>query len=273
VWLTILCQFHFFINANAELLRANFVSHEGSQELLIVEVGTSDTVDFGKMARQMVDLIDKNVCDPDLRAWALPAFTTTTASDTTAAAILLLATLKEYFSYKFFHTRCGIPHVTLKGEKEDWVDILGRLAKLKEYGVQTTAWYHLLRPVIARFVTAFDAPESEENMFFWSKVVKYESVSGGNYYSGWINAFNVFSPEGLWLGRELKLDLDGVPCLDDVMPGVEPFFIETPEYSGRNMPNPRSPFHFCWTSRRGLSWTRRRITACSLGRSHPVLQR
>ncbi|KAF7336348.1 hypothetical protein MVEN_02183300 [Mycena venus] len=236
VWLTILCQFHFFINANAELLRANFVSHEGRQQLVVAEVDTRDTVDFGKMARQMVDLVDKNVCDPTLRPWALPAFTTTTANDTAVAAILLLATLKEYLSYNFLHTRCGIPHVTLEGEKADWVDILGRLEKLKEYGLQTTAWYHLLRPVIARLVVAFDAPDSEENLFFWSKVVKYHSVSGGSYYSGWINAFNVFSPQGKWLGRELDLDLDldAVPNVKedpytDAVPDVEPSLTETPE--------------------------------------------
>ena len=50
--------------------------------------------------------------------------------------------LQAYFSYKCCLT-CGIPQVTLEGTKEDWERILSRLEKLKEYGVETLAWYHL----------------------------------------------------------------------------------------------------------------------------------
>jgi hypothetical protein len=167
-------------------------------------VGSSYTLNFSAMARQMADLVDKAVTDPALCAWALPAFSTTTPNDTTVAAVLLMATLKEYFAYTFRGLRCGIPHVTLDGEKADWVDILGRLEKLKEYGVQTIAWYHLLRPVIVRFVAAFDTPDSEDNKEFWGKVAHYHrGGSGPSYYSGWINAFNVFGRKGEWLGHTL----------------------------------------------------------------------
>jgi hypothetical protein len=67
--MAILCQFNFFVNANAELLRANFVAHEGKKELVIVAEGTRYSLDFGAMSRQMVDLIEKNVVDPTLREW------------------------------------------------------------------------------------------------------------------------------------------------------------------------------------------------------------
>ncbi|KAF8170291.1 hypothetical protein K438DRAFT_1614081, partial [Mycena galopus ATCC 62051] len=202
VWLTILCQFNFFVNAHAETLRASFVQHEGKQALL-VESPLAKPLDFGSMSRQMTDVIDKNIADPTLRAWALPTFTTTTANDTTVAAVLLMATLKPYFAYRFAQTGCGIPRVTLEGEKADWVDILGRLEKLKEYGVETIAWYHLLRPVIARFVAAFDEPDSEENVDFWSKIVHHHRGSGYSYYSGWMVAFGVFKDRGKWLGHAL----------------------------------------------------------------------
>ncbi|KAJ7910060.1 hypothetical protein B0H13DRAFT_2013234 [Mycena leptocephala] len=182
VWLTILSQFNFFVNANAELLRANFVAHEGQREL------------------QMVDLIEKNIVDPTLRQWVLPDFTTTTINDTTVAAVLMMGTLKQYFSYGFGARRCGIPRVTLEGEKSDWVDIL----VLKEYGIETIAWYHLLHPVISRFVAAFDAPASQDNVEFWQKVAHlHRPFSGRSYYSGWINAFNAFDKNGRWIGNAL----------------------------------------------------------------------
>ncbi|KAJ7758649.1 hypothetical protein B0H16DRAFT_1820644 [Mycena metata] len=186
IWLAILCQFSFFVNANAELLRANFVSHDGKQNLFV----DSSDLDCGGMARQMAALVEKTVIDPTLRTWATPAFTTTTLNDTIVSA--------------FAVTGCGIPRVTLEGEKADWEDILGRLEKLKEYGIETIAWYHLLRPVITRIVATFDAPESRENVDVWSEVAHRNQGSGYCHYSGWINAFNAFSRDGMWLGHKLN---------------------------------------------------------------------
>ncbi|KAJ7119256.1 hypothetical protein C8R43DRAFT_1152464 [Mycena crocata] len=211
VWLAILSQFNFFVNApaNAERLRASFVAHEGKKKLVITRVGTRHTVDFGGMSRDMAVLIEQNVVDPGLREWASPSFTTSTENDKTVAAVLLMATLRQYFSYEFHALRCGIPRVTLEGERGDWVDILGRLEKLKEYGVETIAWYHLLRPVIARFVAAFDAPASADNVDFWQRIAHFHpGMSGPDFYSGWINAFCVFSPTGEWLGHQLNLTTD-----------------------------------------------------------------
>ncbi|KAJ7055487.1 hypothetical protein C8F01DRAFT_1373452 [Mycena amicta] len=208
VWIAILSQFNFFVTARAELLRANFVAHEGKEDLTIVDDdirGSRYTVDFGYLARQMAGLIEKNVVDPGLRAWAIPSFTTTTPNDITVGAVLLMATLKNYFNYKMLAGGCGIPRVTLEGERTDWVDTLGRLEKLKEYGIETIAWYHLLRPVISRFVAAFDAPGSAENVDFWQRVTHYvPGGSGrGDYHTGWISAFTVFSKEGRWMGDAL----------------------------------------------------------------------
>jgi hypothetical protein len=62
-----------------------------------------------------------------------------------------------------------------------------------------------LRPVIARFVAAFDGPSGEVNLDFWNRVVHLESLGSGlNYYSGWINAFNAFGEQGNWIGSALK---------------------------------------------------------------------
>jgi hypothetical protein len=44
----------------------NFVTHEGKREFTIVAAGTRYTVDFGDLARQMADLVERNVVDPTL---------------------------------------------------------------------------------------------------------------------------------------------------------------------------------------------------------------
>ncbi|KAJ7608255.1 hypothetical protein FB45DRAFT_1067612 [Roridomyces roridus] len=76
-------------------------------------------------------LIEKNVVDPTLRDWVLPNFTTTTVNDTTVPSVLMMASLKQYFSYGFGMSFCGIPRVTLEGEKADWIN---RWVVQKPYG-------------------------------------------------------------------------------------------------------------------------------------------
>ncbi|KAJ7268367.1 hypothetical protein C8J57DRAFT_1324986, partial [Mycena rebaudengoi] len=244
VWLAILSQFNFFVNANAELLRASFVAHEGQRELVIFAEGTRYSVDFGSMARQMVGLIEKNVVDLTLREWVVPNFTTTTANDTTVAAVLMMAILKQYFSYGFTCqcSTCGIPRVTLDGERSDWVNILGRLEKLKEYGIETIAWYHLLRPVISRFIAAFDEPASEENVDFWQRVAHLKSQdSGPSYYSGWINAFNAFSKEGAALYCvQTKAAEEAPETLT-----AEKFWPTYARYTNKTLVLDDTPYHHC----------------------------
>ncbi|KAJ6575600.1 hypothetical protein DFH09DRAFT_915370 [Mycena vulgaris] len=206
VWIAILTQFNFYVNANAEILRANFVAHDGKKQLTLM---TACFDDFGRLAREMVGLIEMNIVDPSLRAWALPDFTTTTENDTTVSSILLMATLKAYFEYVYCEVCCGIPRVTLEGERRDWEKILMRLEKLKEYGTETIAWYHLLVPVISRFVKAFDDPNAKSNVDFWQNVAHFQpGGSGPNYYSGWITAFCAFNDKGEWLGPRLKTNKD-----------------------------------------------------------------
>ncbi|KAJ7052921.1 hypothetical protein C8F01DRAFT_1212298 [Mycena amicta] len=202
IWLGILAQFNFFVNANSELLRASFVAH-GDKKTLAVTRDTLD--DFGEFARAMVGEIDKNVVDPSLRGWVLPDFSTTTQKDTTVASILLMATLKSYFDYAFCSVACGLPRVTLEGEKRDWEKLVLRAEKLKGYGVEPTAWYHLLMPVLSRFVQTFDDPYAEAIQDFWGRVAHFErGGSGPDYYSGWISVFCVWSQHGKWMGPHLK---------------------------------------------------------------------
>lgn len=206
VWIAILTQFSFFVNAHADQLRGHFVAHEGQEELAILGGGNRHTADFALMAHQMTELMHTRVVDPMLRDWIMPEFSTTTDIDRTVYAMSMMATMKGYFRYTFV-LRCGIPRVTLLGEMHDWEAILERLERLKLYGIETIAWYHLLHPVITRFVAAFLAPSSPENLDFWSRVAHYEGGgSGPTYLSGWITAFCVFNEQGLWQGPQLNAE-------------------------------------------------------------------
>ena len=107
----------------------------------------------------------------------------------------------SYFGYKI-SLACGIPSVTLEGEKSDWERLLTRLDKLDSFGEEPKAWAALLRPILTRFVRAFDG---EPDVDFWSRVCHDHSFGSGiSYLSGWITAFCVWSSKGKWQGPSLS---------------------------------------------------------------------
>jgi hypothetical protein len=196
VWFAILSQLNFYINAHAEDLRSHFVSHEGQKELVVEDIGTIDTADFGRLSRRMTALIQENVKDPNFRDWIMPAFSTTTVCDRTTAAVLMMGSMQAYFSYKMC-CACGIPSVTLLGERADYEDILQRLDKLPELGAETSTFADLLRPVLRNFIATFDKQKSDSTRDFWSKIAhRSGGGSGPSYLGGWLTAFCFWDNKG-----------------------------------------------------------------------------
>ena len=107
----------------------------------------------------------------------------------------MMGTLQAFFSYEVMPL-CGIPTVTLKGERADYVNILQRLEKLSTFGEETRAWGEMLRPIILRFISAFDGEPDEP---FWNQVCHQTTQQcGDEYYTGWITAFCPFDERGKW---------------------------------------------------------------------------
>lgn len=216
VWFAILNQINFYVNAHAEELRSFFVAHEGQKELTVVEAGTIHTVDFGALAVRMTNEIQKNVLDPELQKWIMPEFSTTTNNDKVVAAIQMMGTMQKYFSYTMC-LMCGIPSVTLLGEREDWELLLKKLDKIPQLGKEPAQFTELLTPVLKRFVACFDNPTSPDLRDFWGKCAhRYSGGSGPTYLSGWATAFCFWNEDGKpsYHGRPGKWDtgckLDGV---------------------------------------------------------------
>ena len=104
----------------------------------------------------------------------------------------------RYFDYNFDIT-CGLPSITLQGTKADWENILARIDKLDSFGAEPSKWADLLRPILRRFIRAF---EGERDLDFWQRIVHVDGPEGcglPDRYSGWITAFFVWSSEGVWI--------------------------------------------------------------------------
>ncbi|KAF9525533.1 hypothetical protein CPB83DRAFT_546657 [Crepidotus variabilis] len=205
VWVAILSQFNLFVNAHAAELRSIFVQHNSQKHLILRADGDRRTVNFGDLAQQLTRNIEKKILDKTLRDWILPDFSTTRANDTAICAILMMSALKSYFTYEI-RLRCGIPSITLNGSKEDWSSVVLRLDKLASFGQEPAAFAELLRPVLLRFVQAFDKNELGEvqDIDFWSKICHVATGgSGPPHLSGWLTAFCVWNQDGQWMGPKL----------------------------------------------------------------------
>lgn len=186
VWFSILTQLKAYINANAETLRHLFVDYEGQKNLDIEDLSDIKGsamfgVDWGKFSFKMSKIIADNIKDPSLREWILPSFTTTTKCDQAVASILMMSAMQKYFSYSCSLT-CGLPSVTLLGEKQDWEKLEQKLERLPTFGEETAEWYTLLKPVVSRFVRSFDEPGSEDTLDFWQKIAHYYNNGSGPTY-------------------------------------------------------------------------------------------
>lgn len=193
-----------YINANAETLRKKFVSHEGQKELVVYRTGSRYTVDFAGVADEFTALMEKNIVDPSLRGWIMQNFSTTTHVDRTVYAISMMASLQKFFSFECCIT-CGLPSVTLEGEREDWVKLRESVERLGDFGEESVEWRELLRVVLGKFVECFDNPDAQSSKDFWNRIATHESMgSGPSYWNGWISAFCMWGSEGKKLRPDTK---------------------------------------------------------------------
>ena len=93
--------------------------------------------------------------------------------------------------------RCGLPSVTLLGEKTDYELILRLLDKLGNYGEEPTKFAELLKPVLKRFIQSFEDPDGEKVLDFWNRIFTSANIgTGADKYSGWITAFLFWDKDG-----------------------------------------------------------------------------
>ncbi|KAK1751141.1 hypothetical protein QBC47DRAFT_392315 [Echria macrotheca] len=225
IWIAIISQLGFFIDAHAEELRSFFVAHKGKRELKVVQdnLPDIDSADFGQFATDMAGEIAKNVNDPELVPWVIPNFSTTTDTDRIASSVLLMGAMKKYFDYLFCCTGCGIPSVTLLGTRDDWVELQARIDKIPNLGGEAVEFHRLLKPIARHMVQSFDERQSDEVLKFWRVIASWEPpsymFSGRDIpaqISGWITTFCFWDHEGRKnklggrYGERLSRYLDGV---------------------------------------------------------------
>jgi hypothetical protein len=210
VWFQILTQMNFYMKNNAESLRHLFVSHAEREEIEIVGF------DWESILLRFKDEIQARVKTDWLLDWIMPDFSTTVKSDIMTANVLMMGLLQEYFEYSGMMI-CGLPSVTLLGEKSDWEKLLVKLDHLADFGREPSAYSQQLRPILSRFVQTFEKPHDHNIRAFWNNIIHADPTEGfcgmpPYYLSGWLMGFLFWNKEGspFYPPTEGSLILDGI---------------------------------------------------------------
>lgn len=187
VWLCIAQAFAHHVEQHAEALRGRFVRHPGKVEIIVIRDefrrGSPDN-DWPGVFGEFSDAIAAHIGKQ--RDLVVADFSTTGPVERAASEVVLMAAMKQYFAYTVL-TRCGIPRVTLLGTPDDWASIRRRAAHLAEYDLGP--WIEALMPILDQFHAASSGQPDPEH---WRSFYRFESGSGGDRATGWINTLFPF---------------------------------------------------------------------------------
>jgi hypothetical protein len=77
----------------------------------------------------------------------------------------MMGLTKSYFSF-YDPMTCGIPSITLLGEKADWERLERKLERLVDFGEEPTDYASRIRPLLLRIIASFDNPSSSATRDF-----------------------------------------------------------------------------------------------------------
>ncbi|KAG5951056.1 hypothetical protein E4U53_003849 [Claviceps sorghi] len=194
IWFEILVQLNFYMTANAESIRHLFVDFEGKREIRVEGISWQGAIaSFGRE-------IQRRVKTDWLLGWVMPGFSTSTQNDNMTATVLMMGLTQHYFEFSA-ELICGIPSITLLGNRDDWVKLYKKLDRLKEWGEEPTQYASRLRPILGRFVKTWDEPHSPATKSFWEQIVRanwHATCGPPTKYdiSGWITGFVHWREDG-----------------------------------------------------------------------------
>ncbi|CAK7203722.1 hypothetical protein SEUCBS139899_006468 [Sporothrix eucalyptigena] len=183
VWLTILSQVNFYVNAHPAEAAAR--AYDLRPNETVVDAYYPDWYTF--MASLYAAVTSRVRADWLQHQWISPNFTTSTNEHVMVAHILMLAQTRQFVRKPPPQTGaallCGLPSVTLLGTRQDWAILQWRVEQLPIFGIEAAAYGTRLLPVVRRFVETFDKPDDPAILAFWNSIVVAEPAASSSILS------------------------------------------------------------------------------------------
>lgn len=183
IWLTICQAVSIHINKHFEQYKGKLFKNAAPVELRFRD----DSLEYkSKSWVNIIKLLSKQTQEytrSDYYTFFVPKFSTTDNINTVAYQITMLECFRKAFVY-IADSGCGIPNISLSGEKKDWETILHQLDKLSDLGL--SEWGENIKPIIQEFINVYDGKIDKE---FWQRIYKTASEYNATYISGWIIKF------------------------------------------------------------------------------------
>lgn len=204
LWFLVVGNLSLFINSHSESARSAFVEHKDGTILEVSAVGVSpekgpEGRDWGPAVGLLASGALKRSKD-GIPGLVVPRFSTTGGVERVAFQIALLDSLRSYYSHRV-SSLCGIPSITLLGEREDWHQLAVRVGVLRQHVASShtelaslRTWFDELLTVLPRFLDVWDPAKKVDRA--WRSFYKYESQSGHAAITGWANLFFPFLRPG-----------------------------------------------------------------------------
>lgn len=184
VWLLIAQGISIHIRQNFETQREKLLTHKGKKNIVIRDdkLVAGNATDWVKLLNSFKDSV-KVYSGPELHKLTDINFTTTTLNHQAVRNIALLESVKEAFEFVGM-SGCGIPQITLKGQKEDWQALYNKVDSLKIEGLED--WFEALKWPLQEFINVYDG---KVNMRFWRSSYKDFNYYRASTVSGWFVKF------------------------------------------------------------------------------------
>jgi hypothetical protein len=235
VWFTILAQLSFCL--------------QKSQKLETTQANASRPYSFGELSFGLGITMNTefNLKDKTKSlGWTKANFTTSDwVDDIAATTLLMLSSIPIPTPGSDGIARLGevgIPPITLSESQKHWELLVQKLDRIEGLGDQPATYSRRLRPILKRFVTTFQDPNSRDIRDFWDNAIIQRSQSSqdlNRVLTGWLNGFSYWDPTGRTL--ENSSSGNAQMTLDQV---------QLPWHRLEDLPSAYSSLRMCWMSDR-----------------------
>ena len=130
-----------------------------------------------------------------------PVFSTLTPVIEISQLITFMGAVTPYYTFNM-GTSCGIPEIKLTGTHEDWKLLVEHTKKLADFFPKLAEYYDVLIPILEKIEQSWVGEMVDKK--FWRSIYHYNSESGSDYVSGWINTLYAYEFYADWFNRRSR---------------------------------------------------------------------